>query len=83
MGSPEVDTPVNAPSNSTPAKHAPGASWANQETQQIPKNRLAIVFSGLMLCIFLAAIDQVRHYFFSGRGFFWIYVSATISFLLV
>jgi hypothetical protein len=42
------------------AKAAPGASWAAQETQVIPKNNLLIVFIGLALSVFLAAIDQVR-----------------------
>lgn len=41
-------------------KDAPGASWRNTEQHDIPKNRIAIVFSGLMLSVFLAAIDQVR-----------------------
>jgi hypothetical protein len=29
------------------------------EVQQIPKNNLAVVFTGLILCTFLAALDQV------------------------
>ena len=40
-------------------KHKPGASWKDNETHEIPKNPLLIVFTGLMLCIFLAALDQV------------------------
>lgn len=39
-------------------KDAPGASWRNNEQHNIPKNNLILVFSGLMLAIFLAAIDQ-------------------------
>jgi MFS family permease len=37
----------------------PGASWATQEIQIIPKNNLPIVCTGLALSLFLAAIDQV------------------------
>jgi EmrB/QacA subfamily drug resistance transporter len=39
-------------------KHEPGASWKSNEAYHLPKNRLGIVFSGLMLTIFLAAVDQ-------------------------
>ncbi|TFK76316.1 MFS general substrate transporter [Pluteus cervinus] len=39
-------------------KAKPGESWTANETQVLPKNRLGIVFSGLMCCVFLAAIDQ-------------------------
>ena len=35
------------------------ASWKDNEEQVLPENRLWIVFSGLMCCIFLAALDQV------------------------
>jgi hypothetical protein len=56
---PEIAAPAESSSTTKAAKYEPGASWKNQETQQIPKNRIAIVFSGLMACIFLAAIDQV------------------------
>lgn len=41
------------------AKQAPGESWKNNEEHVLPKNRLGIVFAGLMCCIFLAALDQV------------------------
>lgn len=41
------------------AKAKPGASWKAGEEHVIPKNRLGIVFFGLMLTVFLAAIDQV------------------------
>ncbi|KAJ7595119.1 major facilitator superfamily domain-containing protein [Mycena floridula] len=40
-----------------PEKHK-GSGWRDQDTHVLPKNRLPIVFSGLMLCIFLAALDQ-------------------------
>ncbi|KAF9526981.1 MFS amino acid permease [Crepidotus variabilis] len=40
-------------------KAAPGASWkATEEAHVLPKNRLSLVFSGLMLTVFLAAMDQ-------------------------
>lgn len=41
-------------------KAAPGASWKAQEEHHLPKNRIGIVFAGLCLSVFLAAIDQVR-----------------------
>jgi hypothetical protein len=37
-----------------------GASWKANEQQVLPHNRFWIVFPGLMCCIFLAALDQVR-----------------------
>ena len=37
-----------------------GASWKDNERQVLPQNRLWIVFPGLMCCVFLAALDQVR-----------------------
>ncbi|KAG6860626.1 hypothetical protein C0995_009275 [Termitomyces sp. Mi166 len=40
------------------AKQKPGASWKDKEEHTIPKNRLIIVFPGLMLTVFLAALDQ-------------------------
>ena len=38
----------------------PGASWKDNEQQVLPPNRFWIVFPGLMCCVFLAALDQVR-----------------------
>ncbi|KAH9071142.1 MFS general substrate transporter [Lactarius deliciosus] len=35
-----------------------GASWKATERHVLPYNRLGIVFSGLMACVFLAALDQ-------------------------
>ena len=57
---------ANVQNNSPPArvngeKAAPGASWKANEQQVLPKNNIPIVFFGLMSCIFLAALDQVRH----------------------
>ncbi len=37
-----------------------GASWKANEQHVLPPNRLWIVFPGLMCCVFLAALDQVR-----------------------
>ncbi|KAH0583751.1 hypothetical protein J132_00776 [Termitomyces sp. J132] len=39
-------------------KQEPGASWKTHEEHTIPKNRLIFVFPGLMLTVFLAALDQ-------------------------
>lgn len=40
-------------------KAKPGASWKANEQHVLPKNNIPLVFSGLMLCVFLAALDQV------------------------
>ncbi|KAG0705940.1 MFS general substrate transporter [Suillus ampliporus] len=40
------------------AKERPGASWQNDEEHVVPKNRMGIVFFGLMCSAFLAALDQ-------------------------
>ncbi|KAG6823540.1 hypothetical protein H0H93_003449, partial [Arthromyces matolae] len=40
------------------SKHEPGASWRDNEEHRIPPNRLGLVFPGLMLTVFLAALDQ-------------------------
>jgi EmrB/QacA subfamily drug resistance transporter len=40
------------------AKERPGASWKKDEEHVVPKNRLGIVFFGLMCTVFLAALDQ-------------------------
>ncbi|KAG9008439.1 hypothetical protein FRB94_013263 [Tulasnella sp. JGI-2019a] len=36
----------------------PGANWKANEVHEIPENNLWIVFPGLMLAVFLAALDQ-------------------------
>jgi hypothetical protein len=46
-------------STESATRAAPGASWAGEETHVVPKNNLPVVLTGLALCIFLAAIDQV------------------------
>lgn len=38
----------------------PEAHWKNNEEHVIPKNNMPLVFTGLMACVFLAALDQVR-----------------------
>lgn len=40
-------------------KGKPGAKWRHNEQHVLPKNRLPLVFLGLCLTVFLAAIDQV------------------------
>ena len=46
--------------NDAPVEKAkPGASWTDKEEHVLPKNRLSIVFFGLMCTMFLAALDQV------------------------
>lgn len=40
------------------AKAKPGSSWKAEETHVLPKNNLPVVFTGLMACTFLAALDQ-------------------------
>ncbi|EGN93322.1 hypothetical protein SERLA73DRAFT_189897 [Serpula lacrymans var. lacrymans S7.3] len=39
-------------------KREPGSSWKDKEEHVIPKNKLGVVFLGLMCCTFLAALDQ-------------------------
>ncbi|KAH8100187.1 MFS general substrate transporter [Cristinia sonorae] len=56
-----TDKPVASstpPSSQPQAKQEPGQSWKDKEEHVLPHNRLAIVFSGLCCCIFLAALDQ-------------------------
>jgi hypothetical protein len=60
-------SPGLAPTNSPHEKDMPvqevpqtRASWKANEQQILPQNRLWIVFPGLMCCVFLAALDQVR-----------------------
>lgn len=57
------DDQRRAQSPSPEKKAKPGASWKNNETHVVPKNKLPIVFGGLMLCVFLAALDQVASLF--------------------
>ncbi|KAH8119468.1 MFS general substrate transporter [Phellopilus nigrolimitatus] len=39
-------------------RQAPGSTWQDAEVQAIPHNNMKIVFPGLMLTVFLAALDQ-------------------------
>jgi hypothetical protein len=53
---------IVAPVQEKQEKHTgkAGASWKANEQHVLPHNRFWIVFPGLMCCIFLAALDQVR-----------------------
>ncbi|KAI0031591.1 MFS general substrate transporter [Vararia minispora EC-137] len=39
-------------------KQEPGTSWIAKEEQALPRNNLPVVLFGLLLCSFLAALDQ-------------------------
>ncbi|KAI0831279.1 MFS amino acid permease [Trametes gibbosa] len=49
-------TPAPAPDPEKGAK--PGQHWKQHEEHVLPKNNIPIVFTGLMCCTFLAALDQ-------------------------
>ncbi|KIK57685.1 hypothetical protein GYMLUDRAFT_203254 [Collybiopsis luxurians FD-317 M1] len=49
---------VKDPSPITAPPKKPGQSWKENETLNLPHNRLSIVFFGFMCTIFLAAMDQ-------------------------
>lgn len=56
-------TPISAPPLSDPEKDEktkPGKHWKDNEEHVLPKNRMSLVFTGLMACTFLAALDQVH-----------------------
>ena len=40
-------------------KSQAGASWKANEQHVLPKNNLPVVFTGIALAVFLAALDQV------------------------
>lgn len=52
-----------SPPSSDVKKAEPGAKssahWKHNEEHVLPKNRMSLVFTGLMACVFLAALDQV------------------------
>ena len=53
---------ISAPRPSDPEKGAktkPGGHWKANEEHVLPNNRMSLVFTGLMACVFLAALDQV------------------------
>jgi EmrB/QacA subfamily drug resistance transporter len=52
-----VDVAANVPSTPAAPATAP-VHWLKQETMVLPKNNLVVVFTGLMLTVFLAAMDQ-------------------------
>ncbi|KAG2137519.1 MFS general substrate transporter [Suillus clintonianus] len=47
-----------SPSTTKEAKERPSPSWKRNEEHVVPKNRMSIVFFGLMCTVFLAALDQ-------------------------
>lgn len=49
-----------APEEPADGKRKHGA-WKAGEEHVLPNNNLKIVFPGLMLTVFLSAMDQVRH----------------------
>ena len=59
----EKQHPVATPASLDPEKgdkaHKPGSDWKKTEEHVLPKNNIPIVFTGLMCCTFLAALDQV------------------------
>ncbi|TFK55105.1 MFS general substrate transporter [Heliocybe sulcata] len=54
----EPSTSPTEAGDSHQVKAKPGETWKAQEQHVLPKNRLGIVFIGLMSCTFLAALDQ-------------------------
>ena len=42
-----------------PHRAQAGATWKAHEQHVLPKNNLPVVFSGIALAVFLAALDQV------------------------
>ncbi|KAI6109565.1 MFS general substrate transporter [Pisolithus sp. B1] len=46
-----------------------GSSWKQNEEHVLPKNRLGIVFFGLMCSVFLAALDQTINYSWVGSAY--------------
>ncbi|KAJ7449942.1 major facilitator superfamily domain-containing protein [Mycena latifolia] len=53
-----VETNAAEEKRAVEEKRVPGASWKENETHHLPKNRLSIVFLALTLTVFLAAMDQ-------------------------
>ncbi|KAH7107653.1 MFS amino acid permease [Auriculariales sp. MPI-PUGE-AT-0066] len=46
------------PASADLERSQPGTTWKQNEVHKIPHNNLKLVFPGLMLCVFLAALDQ-------------------------
>ena len=59
----ETPVPPSGPTTDTTStqarKQKPGASWKASERHVLPENRLWIVFPGLCLCVFLAALGMI------------------------
>ncbi|KAI0748099.1 MFS amino acid permease [Daedaleopsis nitida] len=51
-------TPTPIPDPEKGEKIKPGEHWKKNEEHVLPKNRMSLVFTGLMACTFLAALDQ-------------------------
>ncbi|KAI0030373.1 MFS amino acid permease [Vararia minispora EC-137] len=56
--SPAPEGAAVAPSSQPRARGKPGESWKANEQHVLPKNNIVLVFLGLMLTVFLAALDQ-------------------------
>ncbi len=60
---PEHDATPSPPSSDVKKGEHGGAKssahWKHNEEHVLPKNRMSLVFTGLMACVFLAALDQV------------------------
>ncbi|TDL25972.1 MFS general substrate transporter [Rickenella mellea] len=55
----DIDTEkVDDPEKGVKHKHRPGEKWKAAEVHALPYNNMKIVFPGLMLTVFLAALDQ-------------------------
>ena len=65
MSSENTQAPAAIPAPKPPSdvekedKAKPGAHWKLNEEHVLPKNNIPLVFTGLMACVFLAALDQV------------------------
>ncbi|EIN07242.1 MFS general substrate transporter [Punctularia strigosozonata HHB-11173 SS5] len=73
--------PPTAPNNPPEKKAGNGAHWKQNEEHVLPHNRLGIVFTGLMLTTFLAALDQtivatalptIVHDLGGGKDYSWV-----------
>ncbi|PIL23975.1 MFS general substrate transporter [Ganoderma sinense ZZ0214-1] len=59
---PEHDAALSPPSSDVKKGDQGGKSsahWKHNEEHVLPKNRMSLVFTGLMACVFLAALDQI------------------------
>ncbi|KAI0093668.1 MFS general substrate transporter [Irpex rosettiformis] len=77
----EHQTLESAHSDAAQKHLAPGQSWKQHEEHVLPRNRIGIVFLGLMACTFLAALDQtivatalptIVHDLGGGKDYSWV-----------